>query len=173
MRLSAHEALSKSSWRWCCLLQGGWPLKVPFNPNYSMILGVYDYSCPEGRDDKQLRCLKLFNAWNIHCLYLVQTSKMINNSTMVWVLLIPIRFIHQNAEHVLISEHFWYKYEEGCTQSKGSGSQAWLTSGEVRKLHHPVPKAHNGTVDTSNRQQVYCISPNNLVHLTIPIASNK
>lgn len=123
-----------------------------------MILWVNDYSSPEGRDYKQLRCLKLLSAWNIRYLYLVQTSKMINNSTRVWVLLIPIKFIHQNAEQVLISEHLWYKYVEGCIQSEGSGSQAWLTPAEVWKLHHPVPKAHNGTVDISNRQQVCCIS---------------
>lgn len=83
-----------------------------------MILWVNDYSSPEGRDYKQLRCLKLLSAWNIRCLYLVQTSKMINNSTRVWVLLIPIKFIHQNAEQVLVSEHLWYKYVEGCIQSK-------------------------------------------------------
>lgn len=56
-------------------------------------------------------------------------------------MLIPIRFIHQNGEHVLISEHLWHKYVEVCIQSKGSGSQVWLTWGEVWKLHYPVPKA--------------------------------
>lgn len=54
---------------------------------------VKHYNSQEGKDSKQFRCLKLFSTWNIHCQYLVQTCKMLNNSNESCILLIFIRLI--------------------------------------------------------------------------------
>lgn len=113
--------------------------------------------------------LKMLTIWNIYCQCLDGSCIMLNNSSNNWVSVFLINFITALHSYLLniFDVNVWKCVFRVKTRTYKCGPhQVWCLC-----QSYSLPEMHKGPVCVSNTHHTYCISQNNLGHLTTHIAS--